>query len=71
MWDCVSLSQRGTRTVVSLDLVRFVTKPLVLAKKPEIDQFFQAEAPDRAVDMAGRLLECRLSLHKFSKGFFA
>lgn len=49
--------------------MKFVTKPHGLSKKPEIDDFFQAEMSDRAVDMAGRLLEYRFNLHNFSKSF--
>ena len=59
------------RIVVSPRRVKFVTKLLVLPKKPEIDHFFEAEVSYRAVDLAGGLLECRISLHKFSKGLFA
>lgn len=50
--------------------MKFVTESLVPSKKPENVDFFQAEVSDRAVDMAGRLLEYRFSLHKFPKSLF-
>ena len=63
----VAVRQQAT---FCLELVKFVTKSDALLKKREIVDIFQAEISDRAVDMAGRLLECRFSLHKFSWGFF-
>lgn len=51
--------------------VKFVAESLVLPKKPENGDFFQAEVSDRAVDLAGGLLEYRFSLQKFPKGLFA